>query len=338
MLRNKWKGLGAAVTLTAALIVSGCGGSVAPSATGSPQGNGLQDVKVMLEWSPNTNHTGLYAAEALGYYEEEGLDVEIMMPSSAGVNQVVASGEVDFGISVQEEVTLARTQGIPVVSLATIIQHNTSGFAAPKALGIKTPKDFEGKTYGGWGSPTEQAIIQAVMSEAGADFSKLNIVSIGENDFFTAQKNGIDLQWVFYAWTGIEAELRGEPVDMVYLKDYSEKLDYYTPIIVTNEDHIANQSELVKKFMRATSRGYTYAIEHPAEAAELLIGAVPEINAELVRASQEWLSPKYAEDAPRWGEQKLEVWQNYADFMVEHSLLEGEFDASQAFTNEFLPE
>lgn len=336
MKKNKWIRLAAAL-LAAAVVTAGCGGGTHSGAGGEAE-SGLQKVSVMLEWSPNTNHTGLYAADALGYYEEEGLDVEILMPSSAGVGQVVASGEVEFGVSVQEDVTLARTQGVPIVSIGAIIQHNTSGFAAPQELGIKTPKDFEGKTYGGWGSPMEHAVIQTVMKEAGADFSKLKIVSIGDNDFFTAKHNGIDFQWIYYGWTGIESELRNEPIDMIWLTDYSEKLDYYTPVLITSEERIANDPELVKKFMHATAKGYLYAVEHPAEAAELLIEAVPEINADLVRASQEWLSPKYIDDAPRWGEQKLEVWKNFADFLQEHDLMEGEFDPEAAFTNEFLPE
>ncbi|MCI3927174.1 ABC transporter substrate-binding protein [Paenibacillus sp. TRM 82003] len=325
-----------------ALTIAGCasGGKDAPQgAAGSGEAPAAkQDVQVVLDWTPNTNHTGLYVASALGYYEEEGLNVEIIQPGASGADAVVASGEVEFGVSYQEGVTLARTQGLPLVSLGAVIQHNTSGFAAPAALGIKSPKDFEGKTYGGWGSPVEAAMIESLMKEAGADFSKVEIVSIGDNDFFTAKDNGIDFQWIYYAWTGVESELRGEPIDIVWLTEYSEKLDYYTPVIVTNEKRIAEEPELVEKFMRATAKGYTYAAEHPKEAADALIAAVPELNKELVVASQEWLSPRYIDDAARWGEQKASVWENYADWMKEHGLLEGEFDPAAAFTNDYLPE
>lgn len=298
----------------------------------------LRNVQVVLDWTPNTNHTGLYVADALGYYEEEGLNVDIIQPGASGADTVVATGEVEFGVSYQEGVTLARTQGLPLVSLAAVIQHNTSGFAAPAELGIKTPKDFEGRTYGGWGSPVEAAMIESLMKAEGADFSKVEIINIGDNDFFTAKSNGIDFQWIYYAWTGVESEQRGEPLDIVWLTDYSEKLDYYTPVIVTNEKRVAEEPELVEKFVRATAKGYTYAAEHPEESADMLVAAVPELNAELVAASQQWLSPKYIDDAPRWGEQKASVWENYAEWMKEHELLEGEFDPAKAFTNDFLPE
>ncbi|MNI73445.1 hypothetical protein D3C73_1294540 [compost metagenome] len=90
--------------------------------------------------------------------------------------------------------------------------------------------------------------------------------------------------------------------------------------------------------MRATSKGYEYAIEHPEEAADILLKAVPDLDKELVLASQKWLSPKYQDDAARWGEQKREVWQNYSDWMHERGLIEKELDTDKAFTNEFLPE
>ncbi|OMP68848.1 ABC transporter substrate-binding protein, partial [Agrobacterium tumefaciens] len=151
-------------------------------------------------------------------------------------------------------------------------------------------------------------------------------------------RSDIDFAWIFYAWTGIEAELRDEPLDMIYVKDYSDQLDYYTPVIVTNEKLIQEDPELVKAFMRATSKGYNHAIEQPEDAAALLSKAVPDLDAKLVLASQKWLSPRYQDDAPRWGEQKAEVWSGYADWMFERKLLEKELDADSAFTNDFLPE
>ncbi|OOC59124.1 ABC transporter substrate-binding protein [Paenibacillus ihbetae] len=329
------------------LVASGCGasGQSGGSAPGKQEAGGegeqpakLRDVQLMLDWSANTNHTGLYAAKELGYYEEEGLNVQIVQPGSGGTDAMVASGNVPFGISYQEGVTLARTQGLPLVSIAAIIQHNTSGFAAPKDRGIQKAADFEGKSYGGWGSPIEEAVMKSIMEIDGADVNKVNIVNIGDADYFTAVKRDIDFAWIYYAWTGIEAQLRGEPLDMIYVKDYSEQLDYYTPVIITNEKLIADDPELVKAFMRATSKGYQYAIEHPEDAAALLSKAVPDLDAELVLESQKWLSPRYQDDAPRWGEQKAEVWSGYADWMFERKLLEKELDADRAFTNEFLPD
>ncbi|WP_274651599.1 ABC transporter substrate-binding protein [Paenibacillus humicola] len=298
----------------------------------------LTKVKVVLDWTPNTNHTGLYVARDKGFFKNHGLDVEIVQPGDAGADTMVATGAAEFGVGYQEGVTQARINGVPLVSIAAVIQHNTSGFASPAAKNIKEPKDFEGKTYGGWGSPSEEAVIASLMQEQKADVKKVNIVNIGDADFFTAVKKNIDFAWIFYAWTGVEAELRGEKLNMIYLTDYSKKLDYYTPVLETSEKMIAEHKDVVQAFTAAAAEGYQFAIDHPDEASDVLIKAVPDLNADLVRASQKWLSPRYKDDAPRWGEQKLEVWKNYADWMYDHKLLKKQLDPEKAFTNEFLPQ
>ncbi|AJY77884.1 ABC transporter substrate-binding protein [Paenibacillus beijingensis] len=348
----KW-GLASLVLL---LVLAGCGGKngantgnsgaaenggtnkAAEEGTGSTAEKALTKVKVVLDWTPNTNHTGLYAARDKGFFKEQGLDVEIVQPpEGTAADTMVANGTVEFGVGYQEGITQARTQGLPLVSIAAIIQHNTSGFASPVSKNIKEPKDFAGKTYGGWGSPVEEAVIGSLMQEQSSDVSKVKIVNMGDADFFTAVKRNIDFAWIFYGWTGVEAELRGEKLNMVYLTDFSEKLDYYTPVLETNEKLIADNPDLVKKFMAGASEGYKFAIDHPEEAAELLIKAVPDLNADLVRASQKWLSPRYQDDAARWGEQKKEVWDNYASWMYDHKLLDKKLESDKAFTNDFLP-
>jgi ABC-type nitrate/sulfonate/bicarbonate transport system substrate-binding protein len=298
----------------------------------------LEKVTVVLDWTPNTNHTGLYVAKDKGYFEEEGLDVEIIMPGEAGVDQLTASGKADFGVSYQESITQARVQGVPLVSIAAVIQHNTSGFASPVEKNIKSPKDFAGKTYGGWGSPVEKSVLDSLMKIEKGNVEDVSIVNMGDADFFTAVKRDIDFAWIYYGWTGVEAELRGEKINMVYLTDYSEKLDYYTPVLATNEKMIESNPETVKAFVKAAAKGYGYTIENPKEAADILLKAAPDLDEELVKKSQEWLAPHYQDDASRWGEQKLDVWKNYADWMFDNGLLDKKLEAEKAFTNEFLAE
>ncbi|MEZ0480352.1 ABC transporter substrate-binding protein [Planococcus sp. SSTMD024] len=298
----------------------------------------LQEVTMVLDWTPNTNHTGLYVAQKKGYFEEQGLDVEIILPGEAGANQLVASNQAEFGIGAQESLTEARVQGIPIVSIAAIIQHNTSGFASPKAKAIESPGDYEGKTYGGWGAPVEKAVLGSIMEQDGADVENVDIVNIGNSDFFTAVERDIDFAWIYYGWTGIEAELRGDELNMQYLTDYSDQLDYYTPILMTNENMIAEDPETVRAFTKAVSQGYEFAINEPEQAADILIESVPDLDPELVKASQEWLSPKYQDDAVKFGEQQEQVWADYADWMFDNGLLDEELDVEQAYTNEFLPE
>lgn len=306
----------------------------------SENNDGSKDVNVVLDWTPNTNHTGLYVALDKGYYKDEGLNVKIEQPSEGGAPTLVATGKADFGISYQEEVTFAKTSEdpLPIKAIATIIQHNTSGFASPKDKNITSPKDFEGKVYGGWGSPSEDAILDAVMKKNNKDFSKLEVVNVGEDDFFTAVNKNIDMMWIFEGWTGIEAKQKGVELNYIPLKDLDERLDYYTPVIISNETLLNDNPEIAKKFLSATTKGYEYAIEHPEEAAKILVKYAPEIDENLAIESQKYLANEYIADASRWGEMKDSVWNNYTSFLKEYNLIDKDLKASDAYTNEFLPQ
>jgi ABC-type nitrate/sulfonate/bicarbonate transport system substrate-binding protein len=328
------------LALLAVLMLSGCGqkSEDTKNVNSTEKNTQLRKVVVMLDWVPNTNHTGLYVAKDKGFYKAQGLDVEIVQPGQGTTaDQLVAAGKADFGVSYQEGITQARATGIPLVSIAAVIQHNTSAFASLKQAGINSVKDFEGKRYGGWGSPVEEAVLKAVMAKAGGDYTKLKNITLGNTDFFKSIGRDADLEWIFYGWDGIEAKRRGMDLNLITLKDLDPALDYYTPVIVTNEKHAAEQKELVKKFMQATAQGYQFAISNPVEAGDILLKNAPELNPELVKTSQEWLSKKYQDDAPKWGEQKAEVWNRYAKWMFDRKLIPQMIEAEKAFTNEFLP-
>lgn len=323
------------VFIISMLILSGCtNNNEAPSGEEAE----LRDVTVTLDWTPNTNHTGLYVAKDKGFYEEMGLNVEIVQPAGGTSDQVVAADTAQFGISYQESVTFARLQEVPIVSIAAVIQHNTSGFASIKSKGIKTPKDFEGKKYGGWGSPVEVATLKALMEKYDADYEKVEILTSGAADFFASSEMDIDFAWIFEGWTGVEAQLKGIELDYVDLGKEHEALDYYTPVIITNEKNINEDPEFVRQFMKATAKGYEYAIQNPEEAADILSANAPELNEELVKESQKFLSTKYQDDAEQWGVQKEKVWQNYTNWLYDNELIESKIDVNKAYTNDFLPE
>src|SRR4030042_559108 len=299
----------------------------------------MKKITVVLDWVPNTNHTGIYVAVANGYYAQEGLDVDIIQPTEGGSAGLVAAGKCEFGISYQEQVTYARTADtpLPIVAIAAVIQHNTSGFASPVEKNIKTPSDFEGKIYGGWGSPTEDAILKALMEKFGADFSKLEIVNIGASDFFTSVTRDVDFSWIYYGWDGIAAELRNFKINFMLLQDLDPLLDFYTPVIIASEKTVSENPELVKKFLRATAQGYEFAISNPEKAAEILTTKVPDLDKNIVMASQKYLAKQYKGNARRWGEMKESVWSTFGNWMYENNLITKKLDAAKAFTIEFLP-
>ena len=188
------------------------------------------------------------------------------------------------------------------------------------------------------GSPSEDAILDAVMKKENKDFSKLKVLDVGEDDFFTAVNKNVDMMWIFEGWTGIEAKQRGVDLNYIQLRDLDERLDYYTPVIISNEKLLNENPGLAKKFLNATSKGYNYAVENPEEAAKILVKHAPEIDENLAIESQKYLAKEYISDAKYWGEMKDSVWNNYTQFLKEYNLIEKDLKASDAYTNEFLPQ
>lgn len=326
--------------LSLLVILAGCGqGNDQSEGTGSgEERTSLTPVNFALDWTPNTNHTGIYVAKEKGYFEELGLDVDILLPGEVGVNHLLAAEKVDFGVSYQEGLTQARAEGLPIVSIAAVLQHNTAGYASPVEKNITTPKDFEGKKFGAYGSDLERAMMTTLMENDNADIEKVDYITTGDSDFFVAVERDVDFSLVFYGWTGIEAELRGVDLNMVYLADFSDELDFYTPILATSEKMIETNPDTVKAFTEAAVRGYEYAIENPEEAAQILIDHVPDLDPDLVKRSQEWISPRYQDDAERFGIQEKERWQKFADFLYNNEIIDEPVDIEKAFTNEYLPE
>ena len=165
---------------------------------------------------------------------------------------------------------------------------------------------------------------------------RLSIVTIGEADLFAVIERLADFAWIYYGWDGIEAELKGLELNYMPLHELDRAFDYYTPVIISSESTINDHPELVEKFMRATAKGYRLAIENPAEAAEILLQNAPELDRDLVMASQEWLKDKYLDDAEVWGLQKKEVWENYSRWLYDQGLISEMLDVDRAFTNDFI--
>ncbi len=322
---------------------------------GSNTSQGTQNltaVSVALDYTPNTNHTGIYVAQQKGWYQQQGLNLSIL-PYSANVapEALVASGKADFAISYEESVTTARVTGEDLVSIAAIIQHNTSGLAVRADSGISSPSQLAGKVYGSFDDPFEPYVISSVIDCAGgsvtpADIKKTSPV-INDDGLASLQTKKIDYVWIYYGWEGIEFQRAGLKFNYFPISSYCVP-DYYTPVLITSGAFIKNHPDLVRKFMAATSQGYNYAIAHPDDAANILINAVPPgtfDDAGLVTASQEYLSKQYALGAPKWGYQTLQKWTDYPHFLFQTGNLadangnpvKTEPDESQFFTNQFLP-
>lgn len=320
----------AALALLAALAACG-GGTPAP-------GDDLRAVTVMLNWTPNTHHAGVYAALGRGWYAEEGLDVAIVEPGDNSADQVVGAGQAAFGLSQAESLLPAREQGVPVVSIATVLPSNDSALMALGDEGIARPRDLVGKTYGGYGGPLERALVNQLVTCDGGDPDDVTFVEVGDIDYLGGlEQDRFDFAWVFNGWDVIAArEVAGADIATL---PFAEQLDcipdWYTPIFITNEQTLAEDPELVRAFLAATRRGYELADADPAAAADLLLAGA-ELDADLVRASAEYHAGRYIADGEGWGVQDAAVWERFAAFLDEAGLTEGGGAVDDAFTNAHL--
>jgi len=321
----------------AAVMTVGAAGSTTVSAAD----NETEKITFVLDWTPNTNHTGLYVAENLGYFEDQGLEVEIVQPPEGGADALVASGRAQFGVSFQDSMApgVAGDNALPTTAVAALIQHNTSGIISRKGEGMDTPKGMEGKKYATWDGPIEVAMIQNVVEQDGGDFSKVEMIPSTVTDEVSALESGsVDAIWIFYAWAGVKFELTGAETDYFAFKDINPVFDYYTPVVIANNEFLEEEPETAKKFLTALRDGYEYASENPEEAADILCEAAPELDPELVLASQEYLKDQYKAEVSQWGYIDPERWNAFYQWLNENGLTEAEIPENAGFSNDYLPE
>ena len=317
--------------LTLALSLSACN---------TKKDNGT--ITIVLDWTPNTNHTGIYVAQAKGYFAEAGLNVEIVQPPEDGAETLVASGRAQFGVSFQDSLApaFAGESPLPITAVAAVLQHNTSGIISLESKGIDSPKGLEGKKYATWDMAVEKATIRDVMEAEGGNFDLVELIPSTVTDEVSALKSGsVDAIWIFYGWAGVACEQAGLKTNYFEFADIAPVFDYYTPVIIGNNAWMSENPETARAFLSALSKGYTYAAENPEDAADVLMNAVPELksNSELVYASQKYLSKEYIADASRWGEFDKSRWAAFYSWLNENNLLEDKINAEYGFTNDYLP-
>lgn len=309
---------------------------------GATKENKAEDIVICLDWTPNTNHTGLYVALEKGYYKDVGLNVTIVQPPEGGATLMCASGQAQFAIDAQDTMAGALDSDEPlgITAVAAILQHNTSGILSRKGEGITSPKGLVGKIYSTWDSPIELAIIKYCMEKENAAFDELNLIPNNiTNEPAALKANQTDAVWIFYGWSGINAELSGVECDYFAFKDISDELDYYTPVIIANDEYLEEHKDEAKAFIEATARGYEFAAANPKEAADILIkgdetGALKGAK-ELVYASQEWISKEYLDVNGNWGVIDTNRWNKFYTWLYKNKLTSKDL-TGKGFNNEWI--
>jgi ABC-type nitrate/sulfonate/bicarbonate transport system substrate-binding protein len=298
--------------------VTGAQSTPAPNCHGK-----LTPLKFALDWTPNTNHTGIYVALNKKWYEQQCIALTIL-PYSANVSPdtLVSSGQAAAGISSTEGIVADAAVGQPVVSIAAIIQHNTSALVSLASSGLSSPRDFDGKIYGGFGAPYEGAVVSSIIRNAGGTGVFRN-VTLNIDTMQALETKQIDFAWVFEGWEVIQAERAGFKLNVFPITSFGIP-DYYTPNIITSPQEIRQDPDLLKRFMLATEEGYNYARSNPQAAAQILIDQAGVSNFPdqgLVFASQSFLSPRYVDVGRKWGWQDASAWQGYPAFMLHNQAI-----------------
>lgn len=334
----KWTKRIFALLMAAACVLAVFAGCTKDEKEPGAQTQEKTKITVVLDWTPNTNHTGLYVAQKNGYFADNGLEVTIEQPPEDGAEALVASGKAQFGVSFQENVASALTADspLPITAVAALIQHNTSGIISLKKNSITSPKDMAGHSYASWNTPIEKAILKDVIEKDGGDFSKVKMIYNSATDVVTALQTNIDTVWIYYAWDGIATEVKGLETNYFAFQDINPALDFYTPLLIANDNFLKDHPDQAKAFLKAARLGYEYSIEHPEEAAAILCEYAPETDKEIAAASQKYLAKQYKAEVERWGEFDQKRWDAFYDWLYENKVITKEIPDGKGFSNDYL--
>lgn len=307
--------------IIALLIFSGC----------TKSNNNVQEITLALDYTPNTNHTGIYVAQKLKYYQNQGLKVKVIQTNGTSAEQLVNSKKADFGISYEENILQANNDNMKLKAIYAIQAHNTSGFISNKNKNIKQPKDFNNKTYCGWGSNVETSLVKTLNKNDGGNPNTIKFLTTDSN-FFTANKQ-CDFFWVYNGWDVVNADIKQKEYNYFNITDYG--IDWYTPVIITNEDNIKNNKKTINKFIKATKKGYQYAIDNPQKSSQILLEQNPELDKDLIQKSQEKLSTYYKGEK-ELGEFDSTIYEKFGQFLKDNKIIDTNLNIKETYTNEFI--
>lgn len=308
-------------------------------------------LRLALDWTPNTNHTGFFVGLGQGAYQAAGIDLEVISPEGDDYATTPAKkvelGQADLAIAPSESVISYQTKEkpAPLRAIATILARDASAVVAPAARGIDRPQQLDGRIYASYAARFEDHIVRSMVKNDGGLGDLWVVYPQRLSLWQLLEENEADATWVFMPWEGVEAERKQIPLSVFRLSDY--QIPYgYSPVLVTHDDHIRNQSDLLRDFLRISQEGFHFAEANPEAAADLLIKIAqhPTLSdRDLVLRSQQYLTDYYRQDQA-WGYMRPQVWYDFVQWLVAEAILtdsKGEvvsfLDSDQLFTNELLP-
>jgi ABC-type nitrate/sulfonate/bicarbonate transport system substrate-binding protein len=334
-----------AVAAIAFLALTACGTS---DSSGSGADPDSKEVTFALDWSPNTNHIGVYVAQSLGYFKDAGLDVKILPYGSTSATQLVSAGEADFGIGGQSSVQVARTAGLDLVSVYRVTQTDTGRLVV---LGdrdeLARPADLDGRVFGGFGAPLYTALATSTIKGDGGKGS-FKEVALDTGAYEALKQKRIDFTLSVATWEDLQTQIDGHPYRAFRYQDFGVPEQQSTGIVSSNA-YLKQHPAEAAKFVQAVARGYDYAVKNPDRAADLLIKANPDTLGtakELVHRSAELMAKDgyLSSSAREIGAADPDAWDGFGAFLFDGGFLTDskgkvvtqEPDWSDYYTDEYL--
>lgn len=335
-----------AATLIAALILAACGStptqpSASRTASASPgSGTAPKKATLMLDWYPNGDHAGIYAAKARGDDRAHGIDLQIQVPADpSAALKAVAAGKVDFAVSYEPQVLLARAQGIPVIAVMAMVQRPLNSIIALPGSGITRPRDLVGKKVGTDGLQSTRALLDTVLRHDGVNPKQVTTVDVSEDNVAALLSHKVDaIVGAYWNWEAVEIQQKdgGHYPDVLRVNKWG--VPNYDELVFVTSDHLAaSNPKLVKDFVAAMVAGETYAKDNPDGAVKDLLAANKDLNKDLVTKSVRLLQPVWQANAPAVGYLNATQWGSYEKWMRAQGLLKKSVPIAQAMTDRFLP-
>ncbi|MSQ26279.1 MAG: hypothetical protein EXR49_08480 [Dehalococcoidia bacterium] len=317
----------ATVALAGMLAVAGCGGG---------SGDGKQKLVLALDWFPNADHAGIYAAQAQGYFAEEGLKVELQSPGNPeDPPKFVAADKVDLAISYEPDVIQAKAAGLPITAVGSLVSVPLNSVLTLKTSGITSPAGLKGKKVAHPGIPSNEVYLQTMLKQAGVDRASVELVDVGF-DLGPALRGGKVDAIIGGYWNveAVEAELQGYPVNVLKLEAYGVPV-YDELVFIASEKGVREKAEKIRKFLRAVAKGHAYAVANPEGAIDAVAKANPEMGRELIARGVRLLVPIWSASKP-FGRMDEARWQAFVDFLHTNKLIERKPAMDTLLTNRLL--
>ncbi len=296
-----------------------------------------EELTLMLDWYPNAVHSFLYVAQEKGYFEEEGLDVTIEMPSDVNDPlRLAAAGRIDLAINYQNQLIMSQEEGIPIKGIASIVQKPLGELMFKQEAGIAAPKDLEGKSIGLGTSMVPQAIVRAMIEQDGGNPDAVEFIDVGYDLVPALATDRVDaLMGAYINHELLLLEKEGYPIATIPREEYGIPAAMEL-IFVAGDETISEKPETLKKFLRAVKKGQEDVVANPEDGLQILLDHQNQDSAldpEVEQQSLDILLPLMGSDARPFGWQNAEQFQEVIDWMEQAGIITDSFDAETVFVD-----